>query len=67
MINSEKNGVEYLAVRDIRAIYGLSEAAVWRWTKEGRFPKPVRIGTRWTRWLKSEVEAFINSNRKLGA
>lgn len=28
----------------VAALFGVSEVTVWRWSKAGRLPKPVRIG-----------------------
>lgn len=37
----------------------VSPATIWRWTREGRFPKPIKLGTSVTVWDAAEVEAFI--------
>jgi len=37
----------------------VSQATIWRWVKEGRFPKPFKLGERITVWKLEEVEAFI--------
>lgn len=38
--------------------YGVSRYTIWRWVREGRFPKPVKICSGSTRWHKSDIEAF---------
>lgn len=37
----------------------ISPATVWRWTREGKFPKPFKLGDSVTVWDAGEVEAFI--------
>jgi prophage regulatory protein len=37
----------------------VSPATIWRWTREGRFPKPIKLGASVTVWDAVEVEAFI--------
>lgn len=37
----------------------VSPATVWRWVREGKFPKPFKLGDSVTVWNASEVEAFI--------
>lgn len=66
MGNSDKGELEYFSVADLQRHYGFGNATIWRWVKEGRFPQPVRIGKRWTRWRKADVEAFINRNQTPG-
>jgi len=40
---------------------GLSRASIYRLAKMGRFPLPVKVGTRASAWLGQEVDAFITS------
>lgn len=63
MFKPENSEVEYLSVADITKNFGFASTTIWRWTKENRFPQPLRIGKRWTRWRKSDVEDFINRNQ----
>jgi predicted DNA-binding transcriptional regulator AlpA len=37
----------------------VSPATVWRWVREGKFPKPFKLGESVTVWDTAEVEAFI--------
>ena len=37
----------------------VSPTTVWRWVREGRFPKPFKLGQSVTVWDAAEVEAFI--------
>ena len=37
----------------------VSPATVWRWVREGKFPKPFKLGDRVTVWDAEAVEAFI--------
>jgi prophage regulatory protein len=41
----------------------VSESTIWRWTTEGKFPKPIRLGTKTTVWDLDEVENFIEKQR----
>ncbi len=42
-------------VHDVARIYCVSERSVWRLTKEGQIPAPVRFGRRATRWRLEEL------------
>lgn len=37
----------------------VSPATVWRWVREGKFPKPFKLGESVTVWDVAEVETFI--------
>lgn len=37
----------------------VSSATIWRWTKQGHFPQPVRLGPQVSAWLKADVDAWI--------
>lgn len=39
----------------------VSPATVWRWVREGKFPKPFKLGESVTVWDAAEVEAFIQA------
>lgn len=37
----------------------VSPATIWRWVREGKFPKPFKLGDSVTVWNAAEVEAFL--------
>lgn len=37
----------------------VSPATVWRWVREGKFPKPYKLGACVTVWDVEQVNAFI--------
>lgn len=38
-----------------------SEPSIYRLMREGKFPKPLKLGARAVAWRSDEIEAFINS------
>lgn len=38
----------------------VSPATIWRWVREGKFPKPFKLGVSVTVWNAAEVDAFIS-------
>jgi predicted DNA-binding transcriptional regulator AlpA len=44
----------------------VSPTTVWRWVREGRFPKPFKLGASVTVWDADEVEAFISQQAETG-
>jgi predicted DNA-binding transcriptional regulator AlpA len=41
----------------------VSPATLWRWVREGIFPKPVRLSSRVTAWRIEDVEGWIKSRK----
>lgn len=59
--------VQFVDMAFITNLTGLTDKWYYKLIKDGLFPKPVKLG-RSSRWLKSEVEAWlqerINQSRK---
>jgi|YNPMSStandDraft_1061717.scaffolds.fasta_scaffold55162_1 excisionase family DNA binding protein len=53
-----------LKVEEVATTVGLSRACIWRWAARGRFPQPIRLGNKTTRWKRSDVEAWIAAAEK---
>jgi prophage regulatory protein len=45
---------------------GISRSSVWLWVRQGRFPRPVRVGPRVTCWRESEVDRWIAERVEAG-
>ena len=50
---------ELASTQNRRGKLPVSPATVWRWVREGQFPKPFKLGNRVTVWNLAEVDAFI--------
>jgi predicted DNA-binding transcriptional regulator AlpA len=37
----------------------VSSATIWRWVREGKFPKPFKLSDSVTVWDEDEIDAFI--------
>ena len=49
-----------LARRQVQArIGGVGTSTLYRWVKEGSFPRPLQIGGKCVRWREDEVETWI--------
>jgi prophage regulatory protein len=44
---------------DVMAVTALCRDSVYRMAREGRFPKPIKIGDRASAWLEPEIQAWI--------
>ncbi|HBU30326.1 MAG: transcriptional regulator [Thiobacillus sp. GWE1_62_9] len=45
--------------RTLASLLHISEVTVWRWSKDGRLPKPRKLGPASTRWVVGEVRAAL--------
>ena len=49
----------FLRARDVAGLVGLSESEVWQRVSEGRLPRPMQLGPKYTRWALSEIDAWM--------
>ena len=45
----------YLSVDQVAKRYGVSKASIWRWRRQGKFPKGFGIGPNCTRWRLDDL------------
>ena len=48
-----------LRLREVQAITGLSRSTIYRLTRAGFFPEPLKIGPRAVAWRASEIEEWL--------
>lgn len=41
----------------------VSPATIWRWVKEGKFPKPFKLASQTTVWDAAEVQEWIEQQQ----
>lgn len=46
---------------EVRARTGLSRSGIYQKVADGKFPKPVAIGSRAVAWVESEIAAWIQA------
>ena len=49
----------YQTRHQLEKLFKVSPATIYRWIKEGNFPKPVRLGANMVRWKASDIEAWM--------
>lgn len=59
-MRSDKPALAYRA-RDLVEQLHISESTLWRWVREGKFPKPVKLGEAVTAWRARDVEAWLDA------
>jgi prophage regulatory protein len=55
------NTTPFLRDIEVAIRYNISRSTIWRWVKNGRFPKPIKLGVGSTRWRFSDLETWEQS------
>jgi prophage regulatory protein len=53
--------MNFLRLRQVVSVTGLSRMTIWRLERAGEFPRRRQLGARSVAWLQSEVEEWIES------
>ena len=53
-----------LRLAEVMERTGLSRTTIWRYEREGSFPRRRKIGKTMVGWLASEIETWLNSRPK---
>jgi prophage regulatory protein len=53
-----------LTDHQVAARFGVSRSTIWRWQREGDFPKAVRLGPGLTRWRLSDLEVWESTRAR---
>ena len=56
---------EFLKFLDLQKIVTLSRTTVWRLERKGAFPSRRQVGPSSVRWLRSEVEEWLETRPKV--
>lgn len=49
----------YVSANTLAMALETTPSTIWRWTKSGRLPKPVKLGEGTTRWNMAEVHKAL--------
>jgi predicted DNA-binding transcriptional regulator AlpA len=52
---------DLIDVNELARMFGnVSKATVWRGVRDGRFPKPIKLGPYISRWLRREARQHLD-------
>lgn len=54
----------FLRIADVQASVGLSAGCIYKMVKRREFPAPVKLTTRSSAWLASEIDLWIDGRSK---
>jgi len=57
------NSTPFLRDIEVAIRYSISRSTIWRWLKNGKFPKPIKLGTASTRWRLDDLEAWEQAKK----
>jgi len=57
----------FVRLPTILKVYPVGRSTWWQGVKDGKFPKPVKLGERTTAWRVEDIKAHIASYTKGGA
>lgn len=57
--NESRRVTRLIRLPEVLQLVGLGRSTIYRWMAEGKFPKPVQLGTYVVAWAHEDVEAWI--------
>ena len=48
----------YRNIREVSERFDVAPCTIWRWVKDGFFPKPYKFGLSATRWHEDDIKEF---------
>jgi prophage regulatory protein len=49
---------QFIRLPEVLKLTQMSRATIWRWARDGQFPKPTHLGPASIAWRESEYEAW---------
>lgn len=62
--NSPLPEAGFLRLPSILKIYPIGKSTWWQGVKDGKFPKPIKLGKRTTAWRVEDIRALIENPPK---
>lgn len=56
---AQERPIRLIKLSEVKAMTGLAETTIWRYEKDGHFPRRRQIGPNRTAWLLSEIEDWV--------
>ena len=54
--------MKLIRIKDVMERTGLARSTVYKYISEGRFPRPIKLGSRAVAWVESEIESWIQNS-----
>lgn len=54
----------FYSIKEVSKRYGVAPKSIWRWVREDRFPKPLKLSSKIARWREADLQAYEESLEK---
>jgi prophage regulatory protein len=54
-------------INELAERLGVHEQTIWRWSRKGKFPKPVKLGEMTTGWRACDIERWLDEKQAANA
>jgi prophage regulatory protein len=61
--NMDNRKEKFIRINTVMDRTGLEKSTVWDFVKKNKLPKPIKLSTRVTVWLESEIDQFIQTKK----
>jgi len=58
---TEKSRIRIIRKPIVLEMVGVSDVTIWRWERDGKFPKRLQLGSNSCGWLESEVVEWLQA------
>jgi predicted DNA-binding transcriptional regulator AlpA len=58
---SQLSDFGYLRIWQVLQLFPVGKSTWWAGVKDGRFPKPVKLGPRTTAWRATDIQEFLEA------
>jgi len=65
-VSKKSDVVSLIDCTEVAKLLGIGVSTVWAWTRAGRIPQPIKLGSRTTRWKTHEIQNYIESISGVG-
>jgi len=59
-VSSELPREGFVRVGTLAKVLGIAVVTVWRWSADGKLPKPVKLSERVTAWRAEDIRDWMN-------
>ena len=49
---------KFASVDELAARYGVNRSSLYKWCKAGQFPPPIKLGPKFSRWRREDIERW---------
>lgn len=54
-------------IKEINERFCIPISTIWDWVKKGNFPKPIKLGERFTVWKESDLNEWLDSKQSVNS